>query len=112
MGFGQVLAPGYGAFVTEAVGFRMTCDIVALVCFFFGIAYFALAGGMTAFKRSCKKEPRERRASNDSDFIKALGAPKHEDDETVEQRSRRSSSFMMIGPTSPGVSFMRMKKTV
>jgi hypothetical protein len=45
LGFGQVLAPAYGAFVTNAVGFRMTADIVAIMCFVFAAAYFVIAGG-------------------------------------------------------------------
>ena len=51
------MAPAYGAIVTEAVGFRMTADIVAIICFFFAVVYFALAGGLTAFKTSCKRSP-------------------------------------------------------
>ena len=55
LGFGQVIAPAYGAFVTEAVGFRLTADIVAMICLFFGIAYIVLAGGCEAFRNTFRK---------------------------------------------------------
>lgn len=56
LGFGQVLAPAYGAFVTDAVGFRMTSDIVAIICFFFAFAYVLIAGGVEAFRNTFKKK--------------------------------------------------------
>lgn len=52
LGIGQVIAPAYGSFLTEAVGFRMTCDIVAIILFVFAILYFAIAGGAEAFRSS------------------------------------------------------------
>ena len=55
LGFGQVIAPAYGAFMTEAVGFRVTSDVVAIICFVFAFAYFVLAGGVEAFRNSCKR---------------------------------------------------------
>ena len=68
LGFGQVMAPGYGAFMTEAVGFQMTADVVAIVCFIFATIYFLIAGGFTAFRSSFKKksttEPSSEEASN------------------------------------------------
>jgi len=45
----------------------MTSDIVAIVCFFFGMTYFALAGGPDAFRRTCKGKP-GRLDVNDNDF--------------------------------------------
>ena len=56
LGFGQVIAPAYGAIMTESVGFRMTADVAAIICFVFAVAYFALAGGPTAFSSTCRKE--------------------------------------------------------
>ena len=53
LGFGQVLAPTYGSFVSEAVGFRLTADIVAITCLVFAVVYFAIAGGPEAFKTLC-----------------------------------------------------------
>ena len=55
LGFGQVIAPAYGSFVTEAIGFRMTSDIVAILCLVFAISYFFLAGGLAAFRMTCKR---------------------------------------------------------
>ena len=66
LGFGQVIAPIYGSFVTEAVGFRMASDIVALICLFFGVAYFVVAGGAEAFKKTCKKQSNGQQGSESS----------------------------------------------
>lgn len=76
LGFGQVVAPAFGAIVTEAVGFRMTADIVALVCFLFSIIYFAVAGGPEAFRASCRSST--RRVSQTSDDFKHLAVLKGE----------------------------------
>ena len=42
--------------MTESVGFRMTADVAAIICFVFAVTYFALAGGPTAFSSTCRKE--------------------------------------------------------
>ena len=55
LGFGQVIAPAYGTFVTEAVGFRTATDIAAILCFAFAIVYFVIAGGPQAFKITCTR---------------------------------------------------------
>ncbi len=104
------MAPGYGAFVTEAVGFRLTADIVALICFIFAALYFVLAGGPEAFKATCKKRQTAIKEGS-NDFIRQLGASRDDIDDKLSARSRRSSSFHMLGPTSPNVSRMRMEKT-
>ena len=93
LGFGQVLAPAYGAVVTEAVGFRMTSDIVAIICFVFGLSYFVLAGGSTAFRSSCKRQSKPNVAKRaDNDFImqlaEALSDDGVEDVSTMSKRSR------------------------
>ena len=59
LGFGQVIAPIYGSFIVEAVGFRMGADIVAILCFVFSALYFILAGGPTAFGQSSWSKPLE-----------------------------------------------------
>lgn len=46
----MVLAPIFGAFVTAAVGFRMTTDIMVLVLGSQAVLYFALADGRAAFR--------------------------------------------------------------
>ena len=53
LGFGQVLAPMYGSTVTANYGFRLTADIVAIICFAFGLLYFILGDGVEAFKTTC-----------------------------------------------------------
>lgn len=60
-----MIAPTYGSFVTEAVGFRMTADIVSMICFFFAISYFILAGGREAFVKTCKAK-RSKKSSRTS----------------------------------------------
>ena len=104
LGFGQVVAPAYGSFMTEAVGFRMTSDVVALLCMFFAILYFACAGGVEAFRKSCRPTRPTVRTDRSDDFFNM----KHETDDVLSLRSRKNSSFCMIGPTSPTVSRMRL----
>ena len=114
LGFGQVLAPAYGAFVTEEVGFRVTSDIVAIICFVFALTYFILAGGLTAFRSSCKRQPKPNVATKvDNDFIRHLAAAKNGDGEenvsTMSKRSRKSSGFHMLGATPSKVNAMRVQ---
>ena len=63
LGFGQVIAPAFGSFLTERIGFRLTSDSVAIICFVFAFLYFALAGGPEAFKNSF----RTKKLQNSSD---------------------------------------------
>ena len=42
--------------MVEAVGFRTTSDVVAIICLFFAFIYFALGGGPTAFRQTCKSK--------------------------------------------------------
>ena len=51
----MVLAPIFGAFVTQAVGFRLTTDIMVLVLSTFALIYFAFADGKTAFRTTCRR---------------------------------------------------------
>jgi len=43
LGLGMGLAPVYGASMTEVVGFRMTADVVAIICFVFAASYFLIS---------------------------------------------------------------------
>ena len=67
LGFGQVIAPAYGSFVTEALGFRSSTDIAAITCFTFAVIYFVVAGGIEAFKNTCKKTGQS--SENDDDYF-------------------------------------------
>ena len=49
LGIGQILAPTYGSIASTALGFRLTTDIVSIVCLFFGVIYFILGNGLQAF---------------------------------------------------------------
>ena len=61
LGFGQVLAPMYGSSVKDALGFRLTSDIVVIICLVFGLTYFFCGGGVEAFKLSYANICRERK---------------------------------------------------
>ena len=89
LGFGQVMAPAYGSFMTEAVGFRMTSDVVALICIFFAILYFACAGGIEAFRNSCKPKRMRQQVSGGSDDFFNM---KDEAASVLSLKSRRQSS--------------------
>ena len=54
LGIGQVIAPLYGSTMTASVGFRLTADYVALICFAFGLIYFLFGDGVEAFGTSFK----------------------------------------------------------
>ena len=40
--------------MTAAYGFRITCDVVAIICLVFAVAYFFIAGGANAIKMTCE----------------------------------------------------------
>jgi len=52
LGFGQIVAPAYGSFISGKLGFRWTCDIVAIVTMIFGFLYLIIGNGCQAFKKS------------------------------------------------------------
>lgn len=54
LGIGQVIAPLYGSNMTSAVGFRLTSDYVAIICFAFALIYFECGGGADAFIKTGK----------------------------------------------------------
>ena len=54
LGFGQMLGPLYGSFVTGYFGFRAWADSVAWILICFSLAYFTLWNGIDAFKNTLK----------------------------------------------------------
>ena len=42
----------YGSTVKDLLGFRLTADIVALICFLFGLTYLCIGDGIDAFRIS------------------------------------------------------------
>ena len=44
LGIGQIMGPIYGSWATEKIGFRQTCDTVALICLIFAIVYIVVTG--------------------------------------------------------------------
>lgn len=61
LGIGQILGPLFGANVAVVLGFRYTQDIVALICFAYGVLYFSLA----AAYEGCQKRPSETESESD-----------------------------------------------
>lgn len=51
-GVGTVLAPIYGAYGGALVGYRYTCDGMALACLVIGLIYFTSADGYKTMKAS------------------------------------------------------------
>ena len=81
LGFAQFIAPVYGSVMVEAVGFRLTCDVVGLICIFFALLYFVVAGGASAFRETCRANKQSTSTSkhaypteNDDDFNKVEDA--------------------------------------
>ena len=99
LGFGQVLAPAYGSFMVEAVGFRVTSDVVGLVCIFFALLYFVFAGGVSAFRETCRRKRAQSTgtstptdpAANDNDFFRMKAV--EQDEVSHHSRKSRNSSF-------------------
>ena len=56
LGIGQLCAPTYGSWMFERTGFRVTSDIVALICLVFSIIYLVLGDGIKAFQESFPDE--------------------------------------------------------
>ena len=100
IGISMILASVFGAFVTGAVGFRMTTDIMVIVMSIHACLYFVLADGTTAFRSTCRsKKGRSNQLksfkanADDNDFKKVLSCEK------IEKRCR-SSSGDELTPTS------------
>ena len=53
LGMGQTLGPIFGTCFMQMLNFRWTTDIFAMICFTFGIIYFVVADGISAFKTIC-----------------------------------------------------------
>ena len=67
--------------MVEAVGFRVTSDVVGLICIFFALLYFVVAGGASAFRETCRANKQSTSTSkhaypteNDDDFNKVEDA--------------------------------------
>jgi len=93
----------------------MTADIVALICFIFALAYFLVAGGVQAFRLTFRKRSTPSSTTTSDELREKLGGQigvRRLDDDAISARSRRSSSFHMVGPTAPSVSRMRLQSTI
>ena len=65
-GIGQMLAPTYGSYMTAAYNFRITCDVMAITVFTFGVIYFLFGSGVQAFKTTYRNLKR-----SESSFARA-----------------------------------------
>ena len=100
--------------MVEAVGFRVTSDVVGLICIFFALLYFVVAGGASAFRETCRTKRLHSTSTstpagpavNDNDFFKMQEV----EPDAVSYHSRRSksSSFYSLSPFSPGLHRMRI----
>ena len=54
LGIGQILGPLFGATVYARLNFRLTQDIMALICITFSILYFIFAEGRSGFRNTFK----------------------------------------------------------
>ena len=71
IGLAMIIGPIFGAFVTGAVGFRMTTDIMVIILCFHAVFYFALADGKAAFRSTCGRVQNiSKFEANDNDFLK------------------------------------------
>ena len=67
LGTGFLIAPLYGSILNQFIGFRLTEDITACLNLALAIAYFACAGGASAFQNTYRnfKEAAERNPQED-----------------------------------------------
>lgn len=99
--------------MVEAVGFRLTSDVVGVICMAFALLYFATAGGPAAFRSTCKKRRGASMQSNearDNDYFRMKG--EQDDTSHVSRKSKSSNSFCMVGPASPGLQRLRINSIV
>jgi MFS family permease len=52
LGIGQVAGPLFGSIISKKYGFRMTCDLVAVICLVFSILYYVYTDGAEAMRKS------------------------------------------------------------
>lgn len=50
IGIAMLTAPLFGSYMTELMGFRYTCDCLAIFCLFYSILYFVVCDGKNSFK--------------------------------------------------------------
>ena len=62
------MAPAYGSFITEAFGFRITCDYVAIICIAFALVYFIFGGGIQAIKLTIKQRKAEQLKNGETEL--------------------------------------------
>ena len=92
--------------MTDAVGFRKTADIAAMICFAFALAYFILAGGVEAFRETCKSKKIDAQDPWES-LLNELEEEMNPNDLPSITKSH-SVNFQMVVPASPSVNLMRI----
>ena len=106
LGFGQVLAPMYGSTSKKMLGFRLTCDIVALICLVFGVMYFFIGDGIEAFQTTVKNI---KQLGDDDNFVEVSNTSY--DKKTELDKERTNTSITIPVPQSLVVSRIRHRHT-
>ena len=104
LGLGQVFAPMYGSTVKDLLGFRLTCDIVALICFVFGLFYFLIGGGIEAFRNTAANIKKARGGDDQYErFVdnKSINT-------TLKSGDEKNTSITVPVPTTFAVSRLRL----
>lgn len=74
LGLGQVLGPLFGATTYAQLGFKVTQDIMAIICIVFAIIYFFVADGKTSFKETFKSSKSDKNVADSSSINQNLQA--------------------------------------
>jgi len=101
LGFGQVLAPAYGSVMVEQVGFRITCDVVAIIFIAFGLSYFIMGDGYEAFATTIENKKAIGDANHTDDSYRQLG--KDLNTSRVSYASSCYSSKIITTPAYNGI---------
>jgi MFS family permease len=49
LGIGQVSGPVFGSIITDMYGFRICCDLVAIISLLYALIYFVMAEGANSY---------------------------------------------------------------
>lgn len=105
LGLGQVLAPMYGSTMTTAVGFRMTSDIVAIICIVFALIYFFCGDGVEAFKTTCRNIKSQGQISETDVEVSEVSSSKF----TRSSKYTRLSDTSIMVPRLPSIPLIKMR---
>ena len=93
----------YGSTAKNVLGFRLTCDIVALICLVFGLIYFFVGDGIEAFQTTIRNF---KQSVDDDNFEKVTTTSLGKED-----RDLTNTTIHVPVPTSLVVSRIRHRHT-